>query len=91
MTKDGSNSPWAMTLLQEVVYNPCVHKDWYDLATLGGPQYVKWMDFFKEACHTRVEFNRAGDPLIPTTYPTLTGTGKGFSIGVQQAAIAALY
>lgn len=49
------------------------------------------MAFFKEAGHTRTEFNRVDDPPIPITYLMLTGIGKGFSTGVQQAVIVALY
>lgn len=39
----------------------------------------------------RAEFNKQPTPPIPITYSVVTGTGKGFSTGVQQAGIVVLY
>lgn len=78
LAKYGPNSPWAMTLLQEVAYHPFVPKDWYDLAkaTLwcGGPQYVKWTAFFKEVC-CKGQSSISGQP--PNSYHLFSGNWYG--------------
>ncbi|OBS80685.1 hypothetical protein A6R68_21115 [Neotoma lepida] len=81
VAEDRANSPWAQTLLQDIAYNPCVPKDWMDLAKaiLSSTQFIKWTAHYKEECRVRVEDNRAAQPAIPIT------------CGLQQAVVQGLY
>lgn len=91
--EDGLNSPWAQTSIQDITYNPCIPKDWIDLAkaVLTNTQYIKCCAYYKEESCTQAEANREAHPLIPITYGMLAGLDDGFSTGIQQAAVASPY
>lgn len=48
--EDRSNYPWALKLLQDTTYYPCIPKDWMGLAKicLSCTQFIKWMAFLKK-------------------------------------------
>ena len=52
VTKEIPNSPWALTLLQDIAYHSCVPKDWIDVAkaVLPSRMFIKWTALFKEEC-----------------------------------------
>ncbi|OBS81741.1 hypothetical protein A6R68_24269, partial [Neotoma lepida] len=87
VAEDRANSPWAQTLLQDIAYNPCVPKDWLDMAKaiLSSTHYIKWCAHYNEECRVQVEANQAPNPAM------LVGTAEGYSTGVQQAAVPGPY